>query len=151
MQIEKEWLKDRIAYIKGLRNPSDQQELLVLLVEKENRSAQDVKKITAIVRAEKASVRAVKARQEAANLIYAEKRAAKEAERKARNHRLILQGVLFDLAELKHRSRGEMLGLLLAAATTNDEQKWASWKIRGDALLAEKAREVEELEKGMAK
>ena len=78
------------------------------------------------------------ARQDAANLINAEKKAAKEADRKARNHRLILQGVLFDLAGLENRSRGELLGLLLAAATTDDPQRWASWKAKGDALLAEK-------------
>jgi hypothetical protein len=74
----------------------------------------------------------------AANLINAEKKAAKEADRKARNHRLILQGVLFDLAGLENRSRGELLGLLLAASTTDDPQRWASWKAKGDALLAEK-------------
>ena len=43
------------------------------------------------------------------------------------------------LAGLEQRSRGELLGLLLAAAsTTEDPQRWASWKVRGDALLAEK-------------
>ena len=59
--------------------------------------------------------------------------------------------MLFDLAGLEHRSKGELLGLLLAAAGTTDDQRWASWKQRGDALLAEKAREVSEVEKGMPK
>jgi hypothetical protein len=133
-----DWLQDRVAYLKGLKSPSDQQSLLVLLAEKQQRTSQDEKKLTALVRAEKASVKAAKARQDAANLINAEKKAAKEADRKARNHRLILQGVLFDLAGLENRSRGELLGLLLAAATTDDPQRWASWKAKGDALLAEK-------------
>lgn len=151
MQTAQEWLQDRVAYLKGLKSPNDQQALLVLLAEKPTRDAQDEKKLAALVRAEKAAIRAAKARQEAANLIHAEKRAAKEAERKARNHRLITQGVLFDLAGLEHRSKGELLGLLLAAAGTTDDQRWASWKQRGDALLAEKAREVSEVEKGMPK
>lgn len=133
-----DWLQDRVAYLKGLKSPSDQQSLLVLLAEKQQRTSQDEKKLVALVRAEKASVKAAKARQDAANLINAEKKAAKEADRKARNHRLILQGVLFDLAGLENRSRGELLGLLLAAATTDDPQRWASWKAKGDALLAEK-------------
>ena len=133
-----DWLQDRVAYLKGLKSPSDQQSLLVLLAEKQQLTSQDEKKLAALVRAEKASVKAAKARQDAANLINAEKKAAKEADRKARNHRLILQGVLFDLAGLENRSRGELLGLLLAAATTDDPQRWASWKAKGDALLAEK-------------
>lgn len=105
-----DWLQDRVAYLKGLKSPSDQQALLVLLAEKPQRTSQDEKKLAAIVRAEKASVKAAKARQDAANLINAEKKAAKEADRKARNHRLILQGVLFDLAGLENRSRGSCSG-----------------------------------------
>jgi len=134
----KEWLQDRIAYLKALKSPNDQQALLILLAEKQQRTKQEEKKLTALIRAEKANLRAAKARQAAANLINAEKKAAKESARKARNHRLILQGVLFDLAGLQNHSRGELLGLLLAAATTADPQRWESWKIKGDALLAEK-------------
>ena len=137
-----DWLQDRVAYIKGLKSPIDQQALLVMLAEKQQRTPQDEKKLAALVRAEKASVKAAKARQDAANLINAEKKAIKEADRKARNHRLIMQGVLFDLAGLENRSRGELLGLLLAASTTEDPQRWASWKAKGDALLAEKGEEI---------
>ena len=133
-----DWIKDRVAYLKGLKARTEQQELLVLLADNPARTAQDSKKLMALVKAEKAAVRASKARQEVSNLLNAEKRAAKEEQRRARNHRLILQGVLIDLAGLEHRSRGELLGLLLAASTTEDPQRWASWKIKGDALLAEK-------------
>jgi hypothetical protein len=52
-----EWLKDRVAYLKGLKSINEQQELLVLLAEKSNRTAQDDKKFNAIIRAEKASNR----------------------------------------------------------------------------------------------
>ena len=131
------WLHDRATYLKGLKSRNDQQELLVILAEKSDRSSHDEKTLAALIRAEKASVKAAKARQDAAHLINAEKKAEREAERKARNHRLILQGVLFDLAGLENRSRGELLGLLLAA-TGSDDARWASWKFKGDALLAEK-------------
>lgn len=132
------WLKDRVAHLKGLKTRSDQQELLVVLAEKQNRTPQDEKKLAVLAKAEKAAIRAAKARLDAANLINSEKKAAKEEERRTRNHRLIMQGVLFDLAGLEGRSRGEILGLLLAASTTEDPQRWASWKVKGDALLAEK-------------
>ena len=137
-----DWLKDRVAYLKGLKSPGDQQSLLVLLAEKQERTPQDEKKLVVLIRAEKASVKAAKARQDVANLINSEKRATKEADRKARNHRLILQGVLFDLAGLETRSQGELLGLLLDASGTDDPQRWASRKIKGDALLAEKNEEA---------
>jgi hypothetical protein len=65
MQTEQEWLQDRVAYLKGLKSPNDQQALLVLLAEKPTRDAQDEKKLAALVRAEKAAIRAAKARQEA--------------------------------------------------------------------------------------
>lgn len=142
MQKKDEWLRDRVAYLKGLKSPTDQQSLLVLLAENPARTARDEKKLAALVRAEKASQNAAKARQKVTTLLQAEKRAAKDAERKARNHRLIQQGLLFDLAGLSSRSRGEMLGLLLAAASTVDEHKWASWKVRGDAILAETSNEA---------
>jgi hypothetical protein len=96
-----------------------------------------------LIRAEQAAERAVKARSAAAKLIQAEKRQAQEAERKARAHRLIQQGVLFDLAGLSASSRGELLGVLLAAAKTEDPHRWAAWKQAGEALLAERGEAVE--------
>lgn len=137
MQNE-EWLKDRIAYLKGLKARSEQQELLVLLAEKPARDASDEKKLKLLVRAEKAAERAAKARNAATRLIQADRKAERDAERKARNHRLILQGTLIDLAGLENRSRAEILGALLSAASTDDAQRWASWRAKGEALLAEK-------------
>ncbi len=67
------------------------------------------------------------------------KRQSAKAERKARAHRLIRQGVLFDLAGLAHRGRGELLGLLLAAAKTEDPGRWAHWKEVGEALWPKRA------------
>ena len=144
---ERDWLGDRIKHIKGLKSPNDQQALLVALAEKDNRSDLEEKKLAALIRAERASVRAMKARQEAASLIYAEQREAASAARKQRTNRLILQGLLFDLAGLDGRSRGEMLGLLLSAARVTDSANWAAWKAEGDALLAEKSGDIQQAEK----
>jgi hypothetical protein len=133
-----EWLTNRVAYLKSLKALSEPQQLLVLLTEKPDRSAADNQLLAALVRLEQANDRAAQARLAAAKLIQSSKRQSAKAERKARAHRLIQQGVLFDLAGLASRSRGELLGLLLAAAKTEDPQRWAAWKQAGDALLAEK-------------
>ncbi len=133
-----EWLTNRVAYLKSLKALSEPQQLLVLLTEKPDRSAADNQLLAALVRLEQANDRAAQARLAATKLIQSRKRQSAKAERKARAHRLIQQGVLFDLAGLESRSRGELLGLLLAAAKTEDPQRWAAWKQAGDALLAEK-------------
>ena len=133
-----EWLTNRVEYLKNLKALSEPQQLLVLLTEKPDRSAADNQLLAALVRLEQANDRAAQARLAATKLIQANKRQSAKAERKARAHRLIQQGVLFDLAGLESRSREELLGLLLAAAKTEDPQRWAAWKQAGDALLAEK-------------
>ena len=139
-----EWLTNRVAYLKSLKALSEPQQLLVLLTEKPDRSAADNQLLAALVRLEQANDRAAQARLAAAKLIQSSKRQSAKAERKARAHRLIQQGVLFDLAGLESRSRGELLGLLLAAAKTEDPQRWAAWKQAGDALLAEKGDAVDQ-------
>jgi hypothetical protein len=133
-----EWLTNRVTYLKSLKARTEPQQLLVLLAEKPDRSAGDNQLLAALIRLEQANDRAAEARLAAAKLIQASKRQSAKADRKARTHRLIQQGVLFDLAGLEHRSRGELLGLLLAAAKTEDPGRWAAWKQAGDALLSEK-------------
>ncbi|HGS8738437.1 TPA: conjugal transfer protein TraD [Enterococcus faecalis] len=145
------WLQDRVTHLKGLKARSDQQELLVLLAEKNDRTPQDEKKLALLVKAEKAAIRAAKARTDAAALINSEKKVAAGAKRRARNHRLILQGLLLDFAGLENRDRGEVLGLLLAAANTEDPQRWASWKAKGDAVLQAKAGELATIAKELPK
>lgn len=133
-----EWLTNRVTYLKSLKARSELQQLLVLLAEKPDRSAGDNQLLAALIRLEQANDRAAQARVAAAKLIQDGKRRSAKEERKARAHRLIRQGVLFDLAGLEHRGRGELLGLLLAAAKTEDPKRWAHWQEIGDALLAEK-------------
>ena len=133
-----EWLQHRVTYLKNLKARTEHQQLLVLLAEKPDRSVAENQLFTALIRVEQANDRAAQARLAAAKLIQTSKRQSQQAERKARAHRLIQQGVLFDLAGLENRSRGELLGLLLAAAKTDDPYRWDTWKQAGDALLAQK-------------
>jgi len=137
-QTEKKqsWEEKRVQYIEGLKKPSEAQQLLVILFKKTDRTGVESKKLAALVKAEKATERALNANATITKMMNGEK----EEARRARTHRLVQQGILFDLAGLDTRSRGEMLGALIAAvasAKANPEH-WASWKAKGDAMLAEK-------------
>jgi hypothetical protein len=145
-QTENTWLASRLSYLKALKSRSDQQELLVILAEKIDRTPKDEKNLAALVKAEKANVRAAKARQEATTLINADRKAAADAERKARDHEMYQAAGLLSLAGLVDKKtgkpvmdRGELLGALLGLAKLPaDNPKRAEWKRAGDALLAEK-------------
>jgi hypothetical protein len=138
-----EWLKDRVAYLKGLKSRNEQQELLVLLAEKSNRNAQDDKKLNAIVKAEKASLRATKAMQDAANLINAEKKAVAKAERTARTHELCNSAGLLILAGLVDTKTGkptidkaELLGALIGLSKVPElDEIRTEWKKAGSVVF----------------
>ncbi|WP_198387657.1 hypothetical protein [Burkholderia ubonensis] len=78
------WLTDRLAYLRGLKAPNEHQRLLLLLVDKAPRTADDERKLAALVRAEKAAERAQQAKVAATRIVTAERQAA----RKARDHAL---------------------------------------------------------------
>lgn len=133
-----EWLAKRLAYLRGLKAPSDQQRLLLMLADKPERTADDNRKMAVIVRAEKAAERAQRAKEDAARIINADK----AAKRKARDHELyqsaglmILAGLVDSTTGKPTRDKGEILGALISAAEVQSEEKWAAWKRKGDALL----------------
>ncbi len=138
------WLNDRMTFLKALKTRNEQQELIVLLAENTKRSPLDTKKLAALVKAEKASIRANKARQEAANLINAEKKALATAARNARTHELCESAGLMGLAGLVDTftgkptiDRGELLGALMGLAKVPaDDPRRTDWKRAGDTLLA---------------
>jgi Conjugal transfer protein TraD len=140
-----EWLTDKVKYIKGLKSRNEQQEFLVLLAEKPNRTAQDDKKFNAIIRAEKSSLRATKARQDAARLINEENRAVAKAERTARTHELCNSAGLLILAGLVDTKtgqpaidKGELLGALLGLAKVPAEDpRRKEWKRAGDSMISD--------------
>ena len=139
-----DWLNNRVLYLKGLKSRTEQQNLLIELYDKD-RTPQDDKKFTVLVRAEKATERANKARQEASKLIQAEKHAEKKAERKARDHELFNAAGLLILAGLVDTKTGkptidknELLGALVGLAKVPEtDQRRTEWKKAGAAILAE--------------
>ncbi|MFY1971184.1 conjugal transfer protein TraD [Achromobacter dolens] len=116
---------------------------MLLLAEKIDRTADDERKLKALVRAEKAAQRAQRARADAARILDIEKTAA----RKARDHEMYQVAGLMGLAGLLDkatgrptRDRGELLGALMDLARIQDSEKSAIWKRAGDSLLAQMER-----------
>jgi cytochrome P450 len=140
-----DWLNNRVLTLKGLKSRTEQQNILVELFDKQNRTPQDDKKFNALVRAEKALERAIKAKQAASNLIQAEKHAEKKAERKARDHELYNAAGLLILAGLVDTKTGkptidknELLGALAGLAKVPEsDQRRTEWKKAGAAIFAE--------------
>ena len=139
-----QWIADHVAYIKGLKNPSEQQSYLVTLnlMNREAWTADEKRQFNAIVRAEKAVERANKAKADAARIINADKKAL----RKTRDRELyqsagllILSGLVDTKTGKPVLDRGELLGALMELATASnvDEAKRMAWKRSGDAKLAE--------------
>jgi cytochrome P450 len=139
-----DWLNNRVLTLKGLKSRTEQQNILIELFERQNRTPQDDKKFNALVRAEKAAERANKAKQVASNLIQAEKHAEKKAERKARDHELYNSAGLLILAGLVDTKTGkptidkdELLGALIGLANVpSDHEKRIEWKKVGMARIA---------------
>jgi len=137
-----DFLAERLAYIRGLKSPSDQQSLLMLLADKPSRTTEDERKLNALIRAEKAEVRAQKAKADAARIVNAEK----AAERKARDRELYQSAGLLIMAGLVDSKtgkplmdRGELLGALLGLAEVSDgDSRRSEWKRLGDALMTER-------------
>ena len=138
----REWLEDRVAYIRGLKSPNDHQRLLLLLNDKKDATDDDRRKLVALIRAEKAAEKAQRAKASVAKTANAEKL----TERKRRNHDLYQSGGLLILAGLVDTKtgkptldRGELLGALLGLAKIPaDDPRRGDWKRAGDALLADK-------------
>ena len=140
--MQAKWLADRVAYIRGLKSPNDHQRLLLLLNDKKGATNDDLRKLVALVKAEKAAEKAQRAKASVAKIVNAEKL----AERKNRDHQLYQSAGLLILAGLVDTKtgkptldRGELLGALLGLAKVpSDDARRSDWKRAGDALLADK-------------
>ncbi len=138
-----EFLASRVLFIKGLKSPTDEQKLLVQLAELAELTADDERKLKALVAHEKAEIKAAAARAAVARAMMTPEE-VRRAERKARDHAMMKAAGLIGLAGLMNKRTGELLidkgefvGALLAIAETpKDEPRRASWKRKGDEVLA---------------
>ncbi|MFT9440080.1 MAG: conjugal transfer protein TraD [Lacticaseibacillus paracasei] len=110
--MNEEWIIERIEHIRNKKSPSDQQRLLVLLAEKDDKTPKEEQDLKALVRAEKAVARLEKAAEKVASSktkvskILKAERSAKE---KARTHELIKSAGLLIKAGLVDSATGKPL------------------------------------------
>jgi hypothetical protein len=153
--LHDKWLTARLAYLRGLEAPSEQQRQLLLLVDKLRRTDADSRVLAALIKAEAAAERAQRAKAEAARLaardeevariLEAIDREAASGERDQELHNaaevLILAGLVDPETCAPAFDRGELLGALLGLANVPAEDpRRREWKRAGDALLAEKTK-----------
>jgi len=147
--MNEEWVIERIEHIRSKKSPSDQQRLLVLLAEKDDKTPKEEQDFKALVRAEKAVARLEKAAEKVASSktkvskILKAERSAKE---KARTHELIKSAGLLIMAGLVDSAtgvplwdRGELLGALASMAEAHiDDTKKQSWRAKGYQIIKKK-------------
>lgn len=128
-----DWLTSHLLFLKGLKSPSEAQQLFIVLAEKSARSEKEEKIFSTLVKSEKAEEKASAARSEVSSMLASEK----EAERKARNHKLITLGLLFEFAELENASREILMGMVIDGALADENQRRV-WAKAGKEFLAKK-------------
>ena len=138
MTIKLELPDGHLNFLKALSRPTDYQKLLIGLYEKTDRTTIEDKKLSALIRTEKANIRANKAKKEMQNLLNAEKTKEKALERKARTKRLIELGALFDIANLGHHDPATLVGMLSNVKIASDDPKWTNWHKQGVSILQER-------------
>jgi hypothetical protein len=84
--VDDEYLENLVKRFKAFKSPNDTQKLIILLGEKDNRSDDDNRKLSVLLKAEKKADQLFKARADARRLIDAEK----GKQRKARTRRMMI-------------------------------------------------------------
>lgn len=78
--IDTAYLDDLVKRFKGYKSPNDTQQLIILLGEKNNRTDDDNRKLSVLLKAEKKADQLAKARADARRLLDAEKAKARKTE-----------------------------------------------------------------------
>ena len=126
---QEKWAADRVQYIRGLKSPNEQQRLMLILTDKAEKTAQDIKTLSLLIQAEQAAEKAQEARTKVMNLIQAEKRAGL----------LIMAGLVDGQTGKPVDDTAALLGALASLNDlSRDNPKWSDWKIRGQELLNSK-------------
>jgi len=144
--MDDKWLIERIEHIRNKKSPSDQQRLLVLLHEKDDKTPKEEQDFKALVRAEKAVARLEKAAEKVASSktkVSKILKAERSAKDRARTHELIKSAGLLIMAGLVDSATGEpiwdrceLLGALSSMADAKiDEARRKMWKEKGLTLL----------------
>lgn len=136
LSATEKWLSENLQKLKAKDKLTKQEKLLIELAER--KKPEEFAMLQTLVRAQKAADRADAARIKALSAIRSKEKRSAEEERKARNHRLIQQGLLFDYLGLDSRSHEELMGILIAAARVTDAERIQSWRNAGAEFLKTK-------------
>ncbi|WP_322074704.1 conjugal transfer protein TraD [Burkholderia cepacia] len=128
-----EWVSAQVAYIGGLRAPSDTQKMLVELATLTDPTKKELRDLDALVRLEKINERAEEAKLAAFKIVQERKDAA----RKERTRRLIELGGIVEMVDFPV-DRGTLCGALLWALdqAKSDESAMRQLKTRGDEFIS---------------
>lgn len=128
-----QWLEKRIAFIKGLKAPTDTQRMLLELADLDQPTKKDLRELDMLVRLEKINERAEEAKLAAFKIVQDRKDEA----RKARTRRLIELGGIVEMVEFP-TDRGTLCGALLWALdqVKSDPDAMRQLKTRGDEFIA---------------
>lgn len=136
MQKNDDWRASRVPYLRGLPRPSVTQQRLLELLDKSDKTADELRDLDTLWKAEAAVHRAERAKADARRVVYGQRISA----RKARTHRLIEFGALVVMSGMD-QDRGLVLGALMEIAEQlrqpGSESVANRYKNRGDARLAE--------------
>lgn len=135
---KKDWLASRIAFIKGLKAPTESQRMLLELAALESPTKQESRQLDALVRLEKVNQRAEEAKA-AAQKVMAERR---DQQRKARTRELIELGGIVAMVDFPV-DRGTLTGALLWVLDQfkTEKELAATLKKRGDTFIAQREKE----------
>lgn len=136
------WQDQHIAYLRQLNKLTEQQKLLLLLVDEPEQTNVIKRQILALLKAERAAQSAQKANAKAAKIISERRRESKRnRDRKIFQaaELLLMTGLINkETGEFTVLSKTELLGALSAIASgASDRNHKAAWKERGEKLLNE--------------
>lgn len=107
--IDTAYLDLLVARFKGFRSPNDTQKLIIALGDKLERSDDDDKKLTVLLRAEKAAEKLLKARAATNRIMNAEKTAA----RKLDTRKKVIWGAALKTASKNHPEITQLMSMLV--------------------------------------
>ena len=117
--VDDEYLENLVKRFKAFKSPNDTQKLIILLGEKDNRSDDDNRKLSVLLKAEKIADQLFKARADARRLIDAEK----GRQRKARTRRMM---ILASAVESAVEQDDEVKSLMLRVMRKVDDGNYIS-------------------------
>ncbi len=129
-----DWLTGHLAFLRGLKSPSDTQKLLILLAGKKEKTQKEERTFAMLVKSEKALERAKKARAEVVSMLSDEKRKAAKEERASRTHKLIQLGLLFSYAGIEDAPREFLAGLAVFGSKMDESMKREVMALGADLL-----------------